>query len=369
MNLHKVKGLEAPIVFLGDPTGQFEHPIDLHVDRSGPIARGYMAVFEPRSSVGYAAPRILAYPSPWSQLKDKEREFQQAENERLLYVAATRAGTCLIVTRREKRPKENPWHSLTEDLADREIHQDPGPQVCPTRPEISITAQEIEDAETNIANRWDTLRRRSYTTEAIKQAALSGNESKSALDDLLSPALAASADSEPAGDTYAGEHGVEWGEDIHILLETAIRDSNANLEHLARSLTREREGDDERVRALLDCVRVVQQSAIWKRARASKRVFAEIPLMALATANEADDGLVTIRRGVIDLAFWETDGWVIVDYKTDRAEPRSIPKLVKYYGPQVESYAGTWQTLTGEAVHEVGLFFTRANRYERVRGA
>jgi ATP-dependent helicase/nuclease subunit A len=376
MNLHKVKGLEAPIVFLSDPTGQFEHPIDLHVDRSGPSARGYMAVFEPRSSVGYAAPRVLAQPSGWSRLKDKEREFQQAENERLLYVAATRAGTCLIVARREKRPKENPWHSLTEDLADREVHQDPGPQVRPARPEISITAQEIEDAETNIANRWDTLRRRSYTTEAIKQAALSGTESKSALDDLLSPALAASADSKPAGDTYAGEHGVEWGEDIHILLETAMRKPDASLEHLARSLTRDRdgerdgksEGDDERVSALLDCVRAVQQSAIWKRARASKRVFAEIPLMALAAANEAEDGPMTIRRGVIDLAFWENEGWVIVDYKTDRAEPRLIPKFVKYYGPQVESYADTWQTLTGEAVHEVGLFFTRANRYERVRG-
>ena len=45
-----------------------------------------------------------------------------------------------------------------------------------------------------------------------------------------------------------------------------MRDPGANLEHLARSLTREREGDDERVRALLDCVRAVQQSAIWKRA-------------------------------------------------------------------------------------------------------
>ena len=35
MNLHKVKGLEAPIVFLSDPTGQYDHPVDLHVDRSG----------------------------------------------------------------------------------------------------------------------------------------------------------------------------------------------------------------------------------------------------------------------------------------------------------------------------------------------
>ena len=367
MNLHKVKGLEAPIVFLSDPTGQFEHPDRLACRPLGSeCARLHGCLSSPSPASGTSPPRVLAYPSDWSRLRDKEREFQQAENERLLYVAATRAGTCLIVARREKRPKENPWHSLTEDLADREIHQDPGPQVRPARPEISITAQEIEDAETDIANRWDTLRRRSYTTEAIKQAALSGSESKSALDDLLSPALAASADSEAASDTYAGEHGVEWGEDIHILLETAIRDPKANLEHLARSLTREREGDDERVRALLDCVRVVQQSAIWKRARASKRVFAEIPLMAMASANEAENGPVTIRRGVIDLAFWENDGWVIVDYKTDRAEPRLIPKLVKYYGPQVESYADTWQTLTGEAVHEVGLLFTRVNRYQRV---
>ena len=226
-----------------------------------------MAVFEPRSSVGYVAPRVLAYPSGWSRLKDKEREFQQAENERLLYVAATRAGTCLIVARREKKPKENPWHSLTEDLADREIHQDPGPQARPTRPEISITTQEIEDAETSIARRWDAVRRRSYNTEAIKQAALSGTESKSALDDVLALALAAPADGESVRDTYAGEHGVEWGEDIHRLLETAMRDPGAKLEHLARSLTRERDGDDERVSALLDCVRAVQQSAIWKRAR------------------------------------------------------------------------------------------------------
>ena len=28
MNLHKVKGLEAPVVFLADPTGNYEHPIE-----------------------------------------------------------------------------------------------------------------------------------------------------------------------------------------------------------------------------------------------------------------------------------------------------------------------------------------------------
>ena len=89
-------------------------------------------------------------------------------------------------------------------------------------------------------------------------------------------------------------------------------------ESLARSLTRERDGDDERVKALVTSVRDVQQSAIWKRARASQRVLAEVPLMMMVPANETDTGLIDVRRGVIDLAFREPQGWVIVDYKTDR---------------------------------------------------
>src|SRR5262249_19789184 len=33
MNLHKAKGLEAPVVFLADPMGEGKHPPELHVDR------------------------------------------------------------------------------------------------------------------------------------------------------------------------------------------------------------------------------------------------------------------------------------------------------------------------------------------------
>ena len=177
-------------------------------------------------------------------------------------------------------------------------------------------------------------------------------------DGFLPFAVADATDDEPAADTDPGEHGVEWGEDIHIMLETAMREPDVNLAYLARSLTHEREGDDERVQALLDCVRAVQQSAIWKRARGSKRIFAEIPLMTTTTANETENGPVTVRRGVIDLAFWENGGWVIVDYKSDRTELRPILELVKYYSPQVKNYADTWQSITGEPVHEVGLYFT-----------
>ena len=64
-----------------------------------------------------------------------------------------------------------------------------------------------------------------------------------------------------------------------------MRRPDADLESLARSLTREREheeDEDQRVKDLLTAVQTVRQSAIWKRARASQRVLAEVPLTMLA---------------------------------------------------------------------------------------
>ncbi len=104
MNLHKAKGLEAPVVFLADPTGQGDHPIELHVDRSGPLVRGYVGVYGAETRHGSRP--LLACPLGWEDLERREREFQAAENDRLLYVAATRAGACLMVTQRAAAPRE-----------------------------------------------------------------------------------------------------------------------------------------------------------------------------------------------------------------------------------------------------------------------
>ena len=80
-------------------------------------------------------------------------------------------------------------------------------------------------------------------------------------------------------------------------------------------------------------------------------------------AAESAGELPTIRRGVIDLAFLEPKGWVIVDYKTDDVADHEVAKLVDHYRPQVRSYANAWQKLVDQQVHEVALFFTRTNCY------
>jgi ATP-dependent exoDNAse (exonuclease V) beta subunit len=71
-------------------------------------------------------------------------------------------------------------------------------------------------------------------------------------------------------------------------------------------------------------------------------------------------------RGVIDLAFREATGWVVVDYKTDLRTESELPELVEHYSGQVHRYAQVWSDLTGEPVVERGLYFTRFNRYVEI---
>src|SRR6185436_399753 len=84
MNLHKAKGLEAPVVFLADPCGGFKPRVDVRIVRDGLVARGY---FSMTTEWGYAE-KVLAEPAGWSQLKQEEQSYLAAEEHRLLYVSA-----------------------------------------------------------------------------------------------------------------------------------------------------------------------------------------------------------------------------------------------------------------------------------------
>ena len=73
-----------------------------------------------------------------------------------------------------------------------------------------------------------------------------------------------------------------------------------------------------------------------------------------------------IVRGVIDLAFREEGGWVLVDYKSDRAgEDAEKAEEILYgrYAAQLAAYAKAWEEVTGESVIERGLLLTHYDRY------
>jgi ATP-dependent helicase/nuclease subunit A len=342
MNLHQAKGLEAPFVFLVDPTGQSDHEPDLHVDRSGNRVRGFLRISVKR---GEFTSELLAYPTQWETYAAEEKRFQDAEQKRLLYVAATRGGTRLVVAQRSKGNKGNPWSPLEDYLSE-----------CPdlTLPKATAataqSARRIEndaprEAADAIAGRWSGVRQGTYAIAAAK--AISVTPSK------LTPS--------------SGEHGTEWGTVIHLLLETLMRDPDVDLQRLATAALAEHGLDAAIAEKAVSVAHAVTTSDLWKRAQASPRCLVEVPFQKLAPADATvPDSVPTVLRGVIDLVFREDFGWIVVDYKTDARPESELPSLVDHYRGQVETYANFWQETTGEPIAEMGLYFTHPGAYVKL---
>lgn len=119
MNLHKAKGLEARVVILADSLSDFGRSGEetLHVQREEASAHGYLHV---RRSLGQYVQQSVAHPDQWKQYAERESLLIQAEKQRLLYVAATRAKEMLVVCYRTSRDgdanKNNPWRDLIGHL-------------------------------------------------------------------------------------------------------------------------------------------------------------------------------------------------------------------------------------------------------------
>jgi ATP-dependent helicase/nuclease subunit A len=356
MNLHKVKGLEAPVVFLADPGGKPRGGCRLHVDRTGERIVGYLAV---EQQAGQFARKVLAHPHDWDALADEEEHFAAAERSRLLYVAATRAGSQLVVTRRPGRGSHHsPWEFFRGWLDDAPELRDPGPQRAPATGRVTVTPDDVAAAEASIAERWPAAGAATFDLRGAKELAVS----------------AAELHRRPA----AGEHGTEWGTVIHFLLETALREPGLELAEQARSALEEQGLPSSRAAEALAVVAAVRASGIWRRAVAAERLLVETPFdiclhpgdPLLDAAGEGPGAFGTVPvlvRGVVDLAFRESTGWVIVDWKTDAARtPAELAERARRYAPQVRLYAEIWSRITGEPVAERGLYFTGAGHFEPV---
>lgn len=353
MNLHKVKGLEAPVVFLADPSGENEHDALLHIDRSGERVVGYLAVNGEPDRFGHR--EHLAVPSGWEGLADKERHFTEAEEVRLRYVAATRAGTMLVISQREKGNQKNPWQYFESDLADAPLLPDPGQVPPPAQKERNLEPHEVKQALAGIEACWQQVLSASYATGRAKEVALGSGE--------------------PLRDA-TGERGAAWGSVIHNLLQQAMLHPQSDLLPLAGQALREEELEPSLAEMAVETVQRVMASAIWRRAQAARRRLVEVPFETLEpgsmppatrdTVPGSQSGLPTLLRGVMDLIFEEETGWVLVDYKTDAAARTKPKELAEHYRPQLELYAQAWQQATGHKPVELGLFFITTGEYVRL---
>jgi len=359
MNLHKVKGLEAPVVFLADPWGNWNHEVDLHVDRAGDRVRGYLAVASAKP--GGFGRAVLAQPEGWEELAKREKRFLDAEALRLRYVAATRAGSALIVTRNPKKDRLSPWAPFADFLATCPELPEPEPDAVRTvspRP-LEIPREEAAKAAAEIAGRVAAVSDPTYEVRGAKEFALAqesvwphepGRSSEAGLDQV-------------AALPPSGEHGVEWGTVLHHLLDVAARAPQANLERLAAAALAEQGLDPALAPQAASQARAVMASGLWQRARASLHFLTEVPFEIWFENGPHGQGGPTLLRGAIDLVFREEGGWVLVDYKTDRIPAAGPESLAERYRPQVRLYAQCWERSTGESVKEIGLYFVAADLY------
>ncbi len=395
MNLHKAKGLEAPVVFLANPSPPREHEVDKHIVRLGTFPRGTSSAGTPLKEAESARPRgffafykpstyrqkgdLLSCPVGWAEAAEEEKKYQEAEEQRLMYVAATRARDMLVISTYAGDAKNKPWKILDAALSnvpEVEIH----PQAADVqakregrRQKVVISKAELERARKAIEANYEAVSAQTYQVESVTSLAKKEREV-------------------PARKHDTGL-GLSWGRLVHQVLEAigsgrpAIfadtakekvglsRANRVKLEAFIENILTAEEADFSIRERLLDHVESILRSPFWARVMKAERRHFEIPF-AIRTSQLELAEIPVILTGTIDLVFWEDNergrnaGWVIADYKTDYIRPQLIEDdladLIKIYAPQIRLYTRFWQQITGEPVLESGLYFTSIDRWVKV---
>jgi ATP-dependent helicase/nuclease subunit A len=328
---------------------------------------------------------------------DRAAKFREAEEHRLMYVAATRAKDMLVVsTYQGDLGGKRAWRILDEQLGDvPELEPLPGGETaCKPPAKLTLSPGEVAGARRRIQERRIEAARAHYRLETVTVLAKTGPR---------------------PGEWEPGGLGREWGTAIHSLLNALGRAWAANLPQpgglpvsdgellrLAGNALASVEIGREEDKELAALVRSIVVSEFWGRAMSAGRKYFEVPfsirvgpkdpdyadlmsrgpLVALAGKKPVAvvPGAPVFLSGAIDLVFREQDGWVIADYKTDRipdavldkgAEEakRALDARVEYYRPQVQLYSRFWEKITGEKVKESGLYFTAYDAWFKVEKA
>ncbi len=344
MNLHKAKGLEAPVVFLADSTGGFEPQVDVRVVRDGAVARGCFPVWMKFASGGK---KLIAEPPDWPRHQQDEARYLEAEASRLLYVAATRAKDAIVIGRWAKTSAsqaKRAWAALDPYLA--------GAAELPVPEAVSLPAVAQVDLSANAA------RRAAEAAEAKHEQARHPSWAATSVTSEIKrlPRIAPDADDDGAADdatrvitaetpSRRADAGLAWGTLVHGLLEHAMRHKDATRDDLRRLglwLT----VDEPDLRAVLDLaldtVEAVAHAGFWQTARASAECHEEVPF----AVRDAGGDVPTVVNGTIDLIYKAAGDWRLVDYKTDRPGDNRAALEARYVS-QLRAYEEAWRQVSG----------------------
>ena len=405
MTVHQAKGLEFPVVVIGDAARSNPPSRGVLID----VALGVVPPLEAELAVGEGRHKVLPVSSAaylWAKGRDGDREA--AESARLLYVAATRAREMLLISGTvgvssrgvlstrgwldslgaamdlkgvapEIRADGDRVHSFTCDLDGQEVAcaiyepeaKLPGGQIgqaaaTPDGAAVSIPDPAMlapvgapklqpdganEDAERDPPRRvWRVVPRR----DRVRAPAwVVGQIVHMALGVWLFPdgngRTSAEGDVTPAQEPDRAE---------------ARRKFNdlAEAEALSCGLTNDDEVTDAVRRAARMLVRF-QDSSLYEEMTAAPRRLHEVPYSVLDEDGKLDSG-------AIDALYRSEDGWVLVEFKTDTIKNGAALDTLRQstdYVAQVARYCAAAERLLGASVRTVLCFLDFGGRTRVVR--
>jgi len=346
MNLHKAKGLEAPVVFLANPTGKSDHMITVHIQRQGMDAVGYYVITHTTSTY---KTNILAIPPGWEPLEAEESNYEDAEGDRLLYVASTRAKNLLVISTYPDNQEKNYWSPFDQHLETiQELNRPAIPEVK-IQEEFVVKKKEFDKVQKMLAQNLDNIAQQTYAHENVTSL------------------------TKTAGDLPVWKRtgrGLKWGSVMHRVLEAVGRGmKDDELDLLISNVLTEEGRAPEEMTTVKMLISEIKTSAFWKEMQNAQERYFEVPfslrLKPFDLGLPQSSGEWAILSGTIDLVYKNRDGWTIVDYKTDDVG-ETMEDFVKYYTPQVKAYSRFWEEMSGEKVAKAGLYFVHAKQFVTV---
>lgn len=336
MNLHKAKGLEAPIVILAAPTEASNYPPSVAVRREGSRPTGGVLI---EASTNEYQSVTIAQPPGWEAMQATEAQFQNAERERLRYVAATRAGEQLVVAEFEKELKDGwkkatnrEWSAFAATLDD-VLAEQLDMEIAPAsgREQLTDSAAAIGAEVARVEQSRADAARASWTWQTVAVMAKAEAQERRSLDDVSVMTRGA---------------GAAWGTAVHRMLDEVGKGGDAfDVASAAQRIAAD-EGVSERAADLIATVERALASEVWTALRAAPDRRFEWPVVGWLER----DGSPIYIEGVIDAAYETAAGWHIIDWKTDDvADDVWVVRLEAYEG-QVALYAELLARATGRTI-------------------
>lgn len=339
VTIHASKGLEFPVVVFAN---QETNPADRTETIAERVGGRRLHVKLGSAADGFVTPG-------WDVALAREAAQRAAEEQRLLYVAGTRARDVLVVPFFSPGPKPaaNRGKALAQHLRDagayvgESVRADSGEPLPARAPVFRIANRTAPAADSaRIAGEraaWEAGRHRHLvaTREGLRIVTATS----------LKPEWDAASAHQDEG--VRRGRAADFGIAVHSMLERLDFGRPQDIDTLAAAAAREH-GMEQRAQEMAATVRAALGSAVMARAMASPRLLREVGFVA-----PLPDGADGVAEGRIDLMFEEDGGIVVIDYKTDRTEEP------ERYETQAMVYAWAAHRATGLPVREVVLLFAR----------